>query len=63
MLLSLLQVSFQATIGRNYLGGIAVDDVTLTNGLCEDESEPQNNEQGINHTSSLNSVEVRWPHS
>ena len=51
MLLSLLQVSFQATIGRNYLGGIAVDDVTLTNGLCEDESEPQNNEQGINLTS------------
>ena len=48
MLLSLLQVSFQASIGRNYVGGIAVDDVTLTNGLCGDESEPQNNEQGIN---------------
>ena len=60
MLLSFLQVSFQATIGINYLGGIAVDDVTLTNGLCEDESEPQNNDQGINLTSSLNFVQ--WPH-
>ena len=57
-----LQVSFQATIGRNYLGGIAVDDVTLTNGLCEDESEPQNNKQGINLISSLNFVEVLLPH-
>ena len=28
----LLQFSFQATIGRNYTGGIAVDDVTLSNG-------------------------------
>ena len=62
MLLSLLQVSFQATIVRNYLGGIAVDDVTLTNGLCEDESEPQNNEQGISLTFSLNFVEVLLPH-
>ena len=47
MLLVFIQVSFQATIGRHYLRGIAVDDVTLTNGLCEDESEPKNNEQGI----------------
>ena len=47
----LLQFSFQATIGRNYTGGIALDDVTLSNGLCEDESEPQNNRQGINVTS------------
>ena len=62
MLLSFLQVSFQATIGINYLGGIAVDDVTLTNGLSEDESEPQNNEQGINLTFSLNFVEVLLPH-
>ena len=59
MQLTLLQVSFQATIGRNYLGGIAVDDVTLTNGLCDDESEPRNIEQGINLTFSLNFVEVR----
>ena len=44
----LLQFSFQATIARNYSGGIAVDDVTLSNGLCEGESEPQNNRQGIN---------------
>ena len=43
----LLQFSFQATIGRNYTGGIAVDDVILTNGLCENESESQNNQQGI----------------
>ena len=62
MLLSFLQVSFQATIGINYLGGIAVDDVTLTNGLCEDESEPQNNEQGISLTFSLNFVDVLLPH-
>ena len=47
----LLQFSFQGTIGRNYRGGIAVDDVTLSNGLCEEESEPQNNRQGINVTS------------
>ena len=46
-----LQFSFQATIGRNYRGGIAIDDVTLSNGLCEEESEPQNNRQGINVTS------------
>ena len=46
----LLQFSFQATIGRNYTGGIALDDVSLSNGLCEDESEPQNNRQGINVT-------------
>ena len=46
----LLQFSFQATIGRNYTGGIALDDVQLSNGLCEDESEPQNNQQGINVT-------------
>jgi len=59
--LFLLQVSFQAIIGRNYSGGIAVDDVTLTNGLCEDESEPQNNRQGINLTSIFNLVESRWP--
>ena len=62
MLPVFLQVSFQATIGRNYLGGIAVDDVTLTNGLCEDESEPQNNKQGINLISSLNFVKVLLPH-
>ena len=62
MLLSFLQVSFQATIGINYLGGIAVDDVTLTNGLCEDESEPQNNEQGISLTFSLSFVDVLLPH-
>ena len=47
----LLQFFFQATIGRNYTGGIAVDDVALNDGLCEDESEPQNNRQGINATS------------
>ncbi len=52
-LLFLFQVSFQATIGRNHTGVIAVDDVMLTNGLCEDESEPQNNQQGINLTSGL----------
>ena len=44
----LLQLSFQATIDRNYTGGIAVDDVTLSNGLCEGESEPHNNRQGSN---------------
>ena len=27
---------------------MALDDVTLTNGLCEDESEPQINRQGVN---------------
>ena len=46
--MSLLQLSFQATIDKNYAGGIAVDDVTLSNGLCEGESELQNNRQGIN---------------
>ena len=44
----LLQLSFQATIDKNYTGGIAVDDVTLSSGLCEGESEPHNNRQGIN---------------
>ena len=44
----ILQFSFEATIGRNYAGGIAVDDVTLSNGLCEGEREPQNNRQGSN---------------
>ena len=44
----LLQLTFQATIDKNYTGGIAVDDVTLSNGLCEGESEPHNNRQGIN---------------
>ena len=43
----ILQFSFEATIGRNYTGGIAVDDVTLSDGLCDGESEPQNNQQGI----------------
>ena len=43
----LLQLSFQATIDKNYTGGIAVDDVTLSNRLCEGESEPHNNRQGI----------------
>ena len=47
----LLQLSFQATIEKNYTGGIAVDDVTLSNGLCEGESEPHNNRQGINFAS------------
>ena len=47
----LLQFSFQATIGRNYTGGIALDDVTLSDGLCENESESQNNRQGINVSS------------
>ena len=46
--MSLLQLSFQATIDKNYTGGIAVDDVTLSNGLCGGESEPHNNRQGIN---------------
>jgi len=46
----LWQFSFQATIGRNYTRGIALDDVTLSNGLCEDESEPQSNQQGSNVT-------------
>ena len=44
----LLQFIFQATIGRNYTGGIALDDVSLSNGLCEEEKEPQNNREGIN---------------
>ena len=44
----LLQLSFQATIDKNYTGGIAVDDVTLSNGLCGGESEPHNNRHGIN---------------
>ena len=44
----ILQFSFEATIGRNYTGGIALDDVTLSNGLCEGESEPRNNRQGSN---------------
>ena len=52
LLLFSFQVSFQATVNRNYTGGIAVDDVTLTDELCEDESEPQN-EQGITLTSSI----------
>ena len=43
----ILQFSFEATIGRNYAGGIALDDVTLSNGLCDGESDPQNNQQGI----------------
>ena len=46
----LLQFSIQATIGSNYTGGIALDHVALSNGLCKDESEPQNNRQGINVT-------------
>ena len=44
----LLQFSFQATFGRNYTGGIALDDVTLSDGICENESESQNSQQGIN---------------
>ena len=48
--MSLLQLSFQATIDKNFTGCIAVDDVTLSNGLCEGESEPHNNRQGINVT-------------
>ena len=44
----LLQFSFQATFGRNYTGGIALDDVTLSDGICEIESESQNSQQGIN---------------
>ena len=47
----LLQFSFQATIARNYTGGIALDDVSLSNGLCDDESEVQTYRQGINVTS------------
>ena len=43
----LLQFSLQSTTDRNYRGGIAVDDVTLSNGLCEGGSEPRNNRQGI----------------
>ena len=46
----LLQFSFQATFGKNYTGGIALDDVTLSNGLCEGECEPQSNRQGSNVT-------------
>lgn len=65
----LLQFSFQATIGRNYAGGIALDDVTLSSGLCEHESEPQNNRQGINVTCTtygnlflcdINVLSVEW---
>ena len=55
-LLYLLQVSFQTTVGRNLSRFIAIDDVTLTNGLCEDESEPQSNRQGISLNSSFNFV-------
>ena len=47
----LLQLSFQPAIDKTYTGGIAVDDVTLSNGLCEGESEPHNNRQGINFAS------------
>ena len=49
----LLQFSFQATFGINYTGGIALDDVTLSDGLCENESKSQNNQQGINVSSPL----------
>ena len=47
------QVSFQAEIDRNYTGGIAIDDVTLTDGLCRGESEPETNQQGITLFSSF----------
>lgn len=43
----MLQVVLQATIGRNSTGGIAVDDVTLTEGLCHDDSEPSSILQGV----------------
>ena len=56
-----MQASFQVTVGRNLPGGIAVDDITLTDGLCEDESEPQNNRQGINQVLPL--ALILWGYS
>ena len=56
-----MQVSFQVTAGRSLSGGIAVDDITLTNGLCEGESEPQNNRQGINQALPL--ALILWGYS
>ena len=37
----------QATIGINYKEGIAVDDVTLSDGLCDEQIDPQSNLQGL----------------
>lgn len=42
----LLKVVLQATLGRNYTEGIAIDDVTLTDGLCDEEIDPQSSPQG-----------------
>lgn len=49
-----LQVILQATVGKGYAGDIAVDDVTFTDGLCENENDTQNDLQGTCLISSCN---------
>ena len=36
-----LQIVLKAAVGRSYAGDIAVDDVTLTDGPCENGSKSQ----------------------
>ena len=41
-----LQVVLQGVVGQNYQGDIAVDDVTLTDGMCVNQTETSSNQSG-----------------
>ena len=45
--LILLQIILTATVGKSYQGDIAVDDVSFTDGLCENENEAGVIPQGV----------------
>ena len=46
----------RATIGINNTEGIAIDDVTLIDGLCDEEIDPQSSLQGLHLVSNFNYV-------
>ena len=43
----MLQIVLKATPGKNYTSRIALDSFILTDGLCDDESELESNQQGF----------------
>lgn len=44
----MLQIVLKATPSKNYTSRIALDSFILTDGLCDDESELESNQQGLN---------------
>jgi len=56
--LACFKVVLQATLGRNYTEGIAIDDVTVTDGLCDEEIDLQSSPQGLPFACNFNYVRL-----